>query len=78
LILVDLLEPELADLNPKNRKRRYDDHYHVNTIIGRTIDSVQDQVLEALAPNLDLVDKILRPIDEWLISELITNWREEL
>lgn len=78
LTLVDLLQDEWPHLSSENRERRYDDHYHVNAIIGRTIDTVQDQILEVLAPNMDLIDRLMGPIDEWLISELITRWRDEV
>lgn len=27
---------------------------------------------------MDLVDKLLGPVDEWLISQLITRWRDEV
>lgn len=78
LTLVDLMDHEWASLGPVDREKRYQDHYHVNAIIGRTIDIVQDQVVEVLAPGMDLIDKLMGPIDEWLISELISKWRDEV
>ena len=76
--LVDMLEPEWQGLSPEQRTHRYNDHCRVNNIIGRTIDAVQDQVLEPGMPLMDLVDKLLGPVDEFLISHLISNWREDV
>jgi hypothetical protein len=47
-------------------------------VLADTIDSVQDGVLEPLEPAWDVVDKTLGRVDEWLISSLITRWREEV
>jgi hypothetical protein len=58
------------------RAARYADHCHVNDVIGRTFDAVQDQVLEPAMPVMDIVDKVLGPLDEILISRLITQWRK--
>jgi hypothetical protein len=58
------------------RAARYADHCHVNAVIGRTIDAVQDQVLEPMMPVMALLDTVLGPVDEMLISHLITKWRE--
>ena len=74
--LVDLLGPEWAALSDHQRSTRYADHCHVNAVIGRTIDAVQDQVLEPAMPVMDLFDRLLGPFDELLISHLITQWRE--
>ena len=76
LTLVDLLEPEWAMLSETQRLQRYADHCAVNDVIGRTIDAVQDQVLEVSMPSMDLVDKLFGPLDELLISRLISQWRE--
>jgi len=78
LTLVEMLEPEWAQLNARQRADRYADHCHVNQIIGATIDAVQDDVIESVAPEMDLVDTLLGPVDEWLISRLITRWRDEV
>ena len=74
--LVDLLRPEWRNLSAPQRAARYADHCHVNDVIGRTIDAVQDQVLEPAMLGMDYIDKLLGPIDEILISRLITQWRE--
>lgn len=76
--LVDLLQPEWPQLSDAQRAARYADHCHVNAVIGRTIDAVQDQVLEPAMPLMDLVDKLLGPMDEALISRLITQWRDQV
>ncbi len=78
LSLVDVLEPEWASLDPARREERYRDHLHVNTVIAATIDTVQDEVLEKHTPWLDILDRLLGRTDEWLISRLITRWREEV
>jgi hypothetical protein len=78
LTLVDLLQPEWIQLKEERRKIRYADHCLVNEVIGRTIDSVQDELLEPAMPVLDIIDKLLGPLDEYLISRLITNWRENV
>jgi hypothetical protein len=76
LTLVELLRPEWRGLSDEQRATRYADHTYVNEILARTIDSVQDQVLEPAMPVMALVDTLLGPLDELLISRLITQWRE--
>ncbi|UCC87161.1 MAG: hypothetical protein JSV81_20280 [Anaerolineales bacterium] len=78
LTLVDMLEPEWAALSDRGRNERYADYCYVNQIIGRTVDIVQDTVVERLAPKLDIADKMLGPIDEWIVSQLLTSWRDEV
>lgn len=78
LALADLLEPEWQALSPEQRRQRYDDHCHVNTIIAQTVDAVQDNVLERHAPAMDLIDRAFGRLDEWLISSLITRWRDQV
>ena len=76
LALVDMLEPEWEGLTPERRQLRYEDHHHVNDIIGRTVDSVQDQVVDPALPAMGLVDALLGPVDEWIASRTIAHWRE--
>ena len=78
LTLVDVLQADWPDLTDEQRAARYADHCRVNEVIGSTIDAVQDQVLEPASPALDLVDRLLGPIDEMLISRLISRWREDV
>ncbi len=74
--LFDMLKPEWDALSDLQKKQRYQDHCHVNNVIAKTIDRVQDEVLEPLNPNLDWIDRLFGRVDEYLISRLITNWRE--
>ncbi|MDW8317054.1 MAG: DUF5995 family protein [Anaerolineae bacterium] len=78
LTLVDLLEPEWRQLSADRREQRHSDYCQVNQIIRYTIDAVQDDVVERYSPIMDLVDKMLGSLDEWLISQLITKWRDEV
>jgi hypothetical protein len=78
LALVDILEAEWDGLPESQRTLRYEDHCHVNRVIGRTIDSVQDQVLETAMPVMDIFDKLMGPVDEILISRLLAHWRESV
>lgn len=78
LTLVDVLVDDWPGLPAGQRRQRYVDHCHVNDVIGRTIDEVQDEVLEQEQPSLDLIDKLFGRADEWLISYLITRWRDQV
>ena len=78
LALVDILEAEWDGLPESQRTLRYEDHCHVNRVIGRTIDSVQDQVLEPAMPVMDIFDKLMGPVDEILVSHLLAHWRESV
>ena len=75
LALVERLEDEWPGLTPAQRTGRRADHDHVNAVIARTVDAVQDTVVERYAPRLDLLDVALGPLDEWLASSLIAHWR---
>jgi hypothetical protein len=50
----------------------------VSDIIAETVDAVQDSVVEQLEPWLDLLDDVLGPVDEFLVSRLIANWRDKV
>jgi len=78
LTLVDLLQEEWPHLDSHAKARRLEDHEHVNDIIAATIDEVQDDILEREAPSLDLIDKGLGRLDEYLIARLITRWRDRV
>ena len=78
LTLAEILAPEWADLNPDQRHLRYADHTHVNNVIARTIDTVQDQVITRLTPAFFLVDKLLGRADEWATARLIATWRDDV
>lgn len=75
LATADILDPEWSRLDEASRQERYEDYCLVNDIIGETIDNVQDLVLERIDPRLDILDKLLGPVDELLTSHLIRQWR---
>lgn len=74
--LVDMLEGEWRQLSPDERQGRYDDHCQVNAVIRRSIDAVQDNILEPGEPLLQLADQLFGSTDEWVISRLISGWRK--
>lgn len=78
LAVVDILAPDWERFSDLQRHERYRDYCYVNEIIARTIDVVQDEVLEPAMPVMDLLDKLLGPVDEHLIGMLIRNWRERV
>lgn len=78
LALTDLLEPEWSALGREQRASRYADHCRVNDIISQTIDAVQDQVLQPAMPIMGIIDRLLGPLDERMISRLIAGWRESV
>lgn len=57
--------------------RRLADYLRVNEIISRTMDEVQDSVLEAEAPGFRVLDVILGRGDEFLASRLLFRWRDQ-
>ena len=78
LAVADLLDPEWQSLSDEERHARYKDFCRVNDSISQTIDSVQDGILEKREPIMALVDTLFGPVDEWLVSRGITEWREEV
>lgn len=76
--LVDMLEPEWTELGLDERQGRYDDHCHVNAVIRRTIDAVQDTIIEPDDPWMDLADRLMGGVDEWIVGRMITEWRDEV
>jgi hypothetical protein len=76
--VAELLSPEWDTLTAAQRDQRHADYDLVNAIIGETIDRVQDQILEVRSPWLDVIDKLLGPVDEWLISQVISRWRDDV
>ncbi len=78
LTLVDMLEAEWPQLSEQQRQLRYGDHCHVNEIISQTVDLVQDTVVERYTPLMDIIDKMLGPLDEQLTAYLISQWRTEV
>ncbi len=78
LALYDMLAPEWESLSEEQKKLRYEDHCHVNSIIARTIDAVQDSILEPESRFLAFLDVVFGRVDEYLISRLISSWREDV
>jgi hypothetical protein len=76
--LSDILQSEWSGLTPEQRQSRYRDHCKVNKIITGTIDSVQDQIVDRYDSMLEVVDKILGPLDEWMTAWMISDWREQV
>lgn len=76
--LEDVLRDEWADLAPRQRTERYEDHCRVNQVIASTVDAVQDSVVERFAPRMDLVDDGMGHLDEWLASRLISIYRDRV
>lgn len=75
--LVDVLD-DWDDLDANARGRRLDDHLAVNTVIARTVDEVQDEVVEKWSPAMGLVDCLMGPLDEWVFSRMIAGWRDDV
>lgn len=78
LTLYDLLATHWHSLSNEQQKAYYTDYVQVNEVIGQTIDVVQDEILEPTMPLMQILDTIMGPADEWLISQLITHWREKV
>jgi hypothetical protein len=76
--LADLLRPEWAGLSEAMRVSRYEDHCRINAVIAKTIDAVQDQIIEPSMPAMKLIDDLMGPADEMVISRLITHWRDNV
>jgi hypothetical protein len=76
--LSDVLQSEWAAMTTEQRQSRYRDHCLVNKIITDTIDSVQDQIVDRYDARMEIVDKILGPLDEWMTAWMIRDWREQV
>ena len=76
--LEDVLAPEWSVLSPSQRMQRYEDHCQVNTVIARTVDAVQDNIVERFAPKMDLIDDGMGRLDEWLASRMISLYRDRV
>lgn len=78
LALVDVLREDWQAADADLRTRRYTDHCQVNAVIGRSIDAVQDTIIAPEEPGMEVLDRLLGPLDEWLLSRLIASWREDV
>lgn len=78
LTLYDMLLEEWWQLSKKEQVLRYQDHCKVNEIIAASIDQVQDELLSPSDPVMSWIDNAFGRVDEYLLSKLITNWRQEV
>ena len=76
LAMADMLRPEWETLGETERDARRHDFQHVNHVIATTIDEVQADVLDPAMPIMALVDIAMGPVDEMIISSLLTGWRD--
>ena len=76
LTVHELLIGEWHAMTPSAREVRYADYCRVNAIIAATIDAVQDEVIAPAMPVGAVLDRLLGRIDEYMISRLITSWRD--
>lgn len=70
--------PDWMQLDKVQRNNRYQDHCHVNEIIYRTLDAVQDEVVARHSPWMQMVDLLFGRLDEKLLHHLIVRWREQV
>jgi hypothetical protein len=73
-----VLEAEWPAHSARQRAARRTDVEKVNAVIAATIDAVQDDVLDPAMPVMGWVDVLLGPVDELIVSRLITFWRDEV
>jgi len=78
LTMHELLRPDWPGMDDKKRAARLADHETVNEVIAETIDRVQDEVIERESPWMEVVDRLMGRMDEWLLAELIRGWRQEV
>jgi len=76
--LADSIQEEWHQLSEADRSGRQRDYFHVNEVIGATLDAVQDQVVSAHSQAMAIVDIAFGRLDEWMIHTLITRWRDEV
>ncbi|QPC83513.1 hypothetical protein G4Y79_03775 [Phototrophicus methaneseepsis] len=76
--LADCIQDEWDMLSNEQREARRRDFFHVNDIIGATLDAVQDQVVEEHSRLMRVVDDVFGRLDEWTIKILINRWRHQV
>lgn len=77
-VLYDILRDGWVRMSPDEQTRCYRDHCRVNDVIYRTIDAVQDEVVERYSPQMILIDDVAFRLDEWVLQRLIARWREQV
>ena len=75
LALADVLT-DWPELDEATRRSRHEDHERVNTIIARTTDALQEQVVNTAMPAMRVLDTMLGGLDEALFTQLVSQWRE--
>lgn len=75
--LTDVLD-DWDRLDATRRLEREVDHRNVNLVIARTVDVVQDEVIDPRSPALGFLDDMFVGLDEWVFSRLIADWRAEV
>lgn len=75
--LADVLD-DWDRLDNMTRLEREVDHRNVNLVIARTVDVVQDEVIDPRSPILGVLDDVFAGLDEWLFSRLIAGWRSDV
>ncbi len=78
LTLEELLREQWPSMSDAKRAQRHEDYLHVNAIIARTIDAVQDDILSPDMPLMGVLDTLMGRMDEFLISRFIMRWRDNV
>lgn len=78
LALYDCLAESWSQLTETHKQTLKEDHELVNKIIAQTIDSVQDSIVNPSSWSMAALDLIMCRVDEWLLSKLISSWRNEV
>ncbi|MDN3687653.1 DUF5995 family protein [Cyclobacterium jeungdonense] len=78
LALYDCLAENWFQLPETHKQTLKKDHELVNEIIAQTIDSVQDSIVNPSSWSMAALDIIMCRADEWLLSKLISSWRNEV
>jgi Family of unknown function (DUF5995) len=76
LCVSDVMD-DWVHLDDFTRALRQRDYERVNSVIRRTVDAVQRDVVEPISPALGVADLLMGPLDEWLFSALIADWRHD-
>lgn len=78
LALYDCLVENWSQLPETHKQTLKKDHELVNEIIAQTIDSVQDSIVNPSSWSMAALDIIMCRADEWLLSKLISSWRNDV
>ncbi|WP_154855998.1 DUF5995 family protein [Cyclobacterium xiamenense] len=78
LALHDCLAENWLQLPEKEKESLRTDHELVNEIIARTIDTVQDSIVNPSSWTMEALDVFMGRLDEWLLSKLISSWRNDV